>query len=302
MVRKTATPAETAAWLGNGLVVSGLKRPSWWPANSAETPANPELASKPTETEIAGSQPQATSLAPVGPKTPSLEYLEVHSDGQLEAVNFITPPRAHVYDVDPKCALSATALVEAADSCEPLLWEVQRIYSDFRESLELELGAIRLSAQSSDRSSQTQQRPVGSPEAEQSQAVASPSERAKQLRSWLQRFDAEPEVDALRWIRSLGKRAFQEKVMPQVIRWFNHPPDLCVEELYLPKIATASGTAVIGLEDLDPDVLDELGVEIYECSSTSNQPFAALTLDIEEANSKAARLGLAIRFVSAQAK
>ena len=113
MVRKTATPQETAAWLGNGLVLFGQTRPSWFPAPPPPTAA-PESPAPGAELRGPGDQAAGDRYA-------------VAEDGQLFMLNHRFRFRRDAYPVRDEHLTSAEALIDVAEAFPPLIWHLQRL-------------------------------------------------------------------------------------------------------------------------------------------------------------------------------
>lgn len=203
---------------------------------------------------------------------------EVDEGGTLRVANFVEAEvRADFYESVAGCwSESPAELIEAMASCLPLAWAVHSVYSDLRDELEAEWRATM----GGDRTS---------------------AGRRADLKSMLDALPDEPEEGAEAWLMSLSREQFDARVVPEIDRWFNEPPDWGSEDDYLPEWSTSQGAALAFFRDMSADELDTLGVEVIEGEHPGSSYYAAeLCIDIDEANLAAQAAGIPVRFVESR--
>jgi hypothetical protein len=203
---------------------------------------------------------------------------EVSDSGTLRRADFAeAEARAEFYEyVSGFWSRSPKDLAEAMNECQPLAWAVHRIYSDFRD----ELAADVLDAQG---------------------AGSGQKRKLAALKARLQALPEEPEEGAVDWLLGLTNKEFEDRVVPEIEKWFSEPPDWRFEDDYLPESGTAQGAALEFFRDMAADELDTLGVEVVEGEHPGSTYYAAeLRGDVDEANRAAEAAGIPVRFVAAK--
>ena len=209
------------------------------------------------------------------PPEPITEF-EVSEYGTLRMSGFAdAETRAQFYDyIADWWDESPSDLAAAMDECEPLAWEVQSIYSNFRDQLQAEIE-----------------------EAEDKQEPD--SKKIDALKARLAAMPEEPEDGAKDWLLKVDNGYFKSNIVERIRNWYAEPPNWGWEDDYLPVKATGQGAAFEYFQDMDQESLDLLGVEVIEGDVPGSSYFAAeLHCDIEEANAAAEAAGLPERFVA----
>lgn len=206
---------------------------------------------------------------------PIVEF-EVSEGGTLQISGFPeAETRAEFYeDVAGWWERSPADLADSMKACQPLAWEVQSIYSDFRDALQAEI-----------ESAEDQERP------NRKKIVA--------LNAQLASMPEEPEEGAKDWLLGIDENYFEPNITKRIAKWFSEPPNWGWEDDYLPECATAQGAALDYFRRLDSDSIDLLGVKVIEGEHPGSTYYAAeLRGDIEKANAAAESAGLPVRFVA----
>jgi hypothetical protein len=163
-------------------------------------------------------------------------------------------------------------LAYAASDCPPLMSCIHDIYTEAREDYEEELDGL------------------------EPQTWAE-RKRAASLRQRLAGMPVESEGNADIWLEGLDGDEFASRVVPAVSKWFDDPPDMGYEDDYVDDDSTAQGSALVYFRCFNHDELEELGIGIVEGDRPgSNNCYALLEGDIDQANKAAAKLGLRIWF------
>jgi len=223
------------------------------------------------------SQSDKMPSPPTEPAEPVTRF-EVCDGGTLRMADYVeAETRAEFYEyVAGFWSRSPKDLAEAMDECQPLAWAVHRIYSEVRDELVADL--------------------------EDAEGAGGESERRlAALRARLETLPEEPEDGATEWVLSLTSEEFESRVVPEIEKWFEEPPDWSFEDDYLPESGTAQGAALEFFRDMDADDLETLGVDVVEGEHPGSSYYAAeLRGDIDEANRAAAAAGIPMRFVAAK--
>jgi hypothetical protein len=204
----------------------------------------------------------------------NITEFEVDSSGTLTVADFWEPKtRADFYEsVSDSWSESPAHLVDAMEECEPLAWAVHSIYTELRDEIQADLDGIA-------RSSGVYKK------------------RALALKARIKTMPEEPEDNAEDWLLTLTSSEFEARVVPEIERWFDSPPNWNWEDDHLPKNGTAQGAALELFQSMDGATLDILGVEIVEGEHPGSSYYAAeLTGDIDLANKAAAEAGIPVRF------
>jgi len=212
---------------------------------------------------------------PLAPAKTVTEF-EVRDGRTLHRANYAeAETRADFYeDVASFWSGSPEDLAEAMDECEPLAWEVHRVYSECRDELEWELD-------------------------EAAAAGAEHRKRVTALRARLRALPREPEDGAAAWLLGLTSNEFEDRVVPEIEKWFGEPPNWGFEDDYLPEMGTAQGAALAYFRDMAAGDLKALGVKVIEGQHPGSTYYAAeLRGDIDEANRAAEAAGIPVRFVA----
>ena len=200
---------------------------------------------------------------------------EVTEGGTLRMADYAeAETRAEFYgDVADQWERSPQDLSNAMEECQPLVWAVNSIYSDFRDELVADIGAAETDAKQNKR-------------------------RIAVLKARLKRMPEEPEEGASDWLLGLTISEFEANVVPQIQEWFSEPPSWNFEDDYLPQAGTAQGVALDFFRSMDAKFLDLLGVDIVEGEHPGSTYYAAeLRGGIETANRAAEEARLRVRFV-----
>ena len=210
-------------------------------------------------------------------KDQSIFEFEVDGDsGTLTVANFVQlTTRSEFYeDIADSWGDSPQELFDAMSECQPLVWEVQSIYSEVRDEIESTL--------------------------DDAQSNASANQpRITALKKRLANLPEEPEEGAADWLLSLTTDEFESRVTSTIERWFDDEPNWGFEEDYLPSGWSAQGVALNYFRSMDEKLLDLLGVVIVEGDHPGSTYYAAeLKTDIADANALAVKYQLDIRFVS----
>jgi hypothetical protein len=102
-------------------------------------------------------------------------------------------------------------------------------------------------------------------------------------------------------MRAMDPGDFARRVVPVIEQWFTEPPEFGgYEEDYLPSRSTGQDCAFFYFEELEECDPDDLGVRVIDGDRPgSNYRAAELVVDFDEANARAERLGVSIRFLRA---
>lgn len=198
---------------------------------------------------------------------------EVSESGTLSMVGVEIPDtRAEVYGLTPRELRNADDLIQAANDCPPLTWQLHREYQEARDRLERELVD------------------AGS--------IAFPVRKTRLLAASLAAMPDDPEEGALEWLASLSKKKLVP-IIRGVREWLKQAPDWTEEDDYIPQIATGRGAAMAYFQAWPIADLDALGIDIVEGDHPGSTYFAAeLRGDIVTANREAIKRGLKVWFVS----
>lgn len=199
---------------------------------------------------------------------------EVDGSGTLTMADFWEPKiRSEFYEpVYESWSGSPAHLAEAMDDCEPLAWAVHSIYTEVRDEIQAALNEI-------------------------TETSGAFKRRTAALKARLKAMPEEPEDGVEDWLLALTASEFEDRVVPEIERWFASPPDWNWEGDHLPRDETAQGAALEFFQNMDGDALDALGVTIVEGEHPGSTYYAAeLTGDVEVANKAATEAGIAVRF------
>jgi len=204
----------------------------------------------------------------------NITEFEVDSSGTLAVADFWEPKtRSDFYEsVSDSWAESPAHLADAMEECEPLAWAVHSIYTELRDEIQADLDGIV-------RSSGVYKK------------------RALALKARIKKIPEEPEDNAEDWLLTLTSSEFEARVVPDIEKWFDSPPNWNWEDDHLPMNGTAQGAALEFFQSMDGATLDILGVEIVEGEHPGSSYYAAeLTGDFDRANEAAVEAGIPVRF------
>ena len=204
----------------------------------------------------------------------NITEFEVGSSGTLTVADFREPQtRSDFYEsVSDSWVESPAHLANAMGECKPLAWAVHAIYTELRDEIQADLDGIAHSSGIS-------------------------KKRALALKARIKTMPEEPEDNAEDWLLTLTSSEFEARVVAEIEKWFDSPPNWNWEDDYLPRNGTAQGAALEFFLSMDGDILDMLGVEIVEGEHPGSSYYAAeLTGDIDSANKAAADAGIQVRF------
>jgi hypothetical protein len=190
----------------------------------------------------------------------------VRDGGVIDITTDIAPTtRGEAFDFGDYELQSADALIDRANEIQPIMWELQRQYESFRNKKLDEFS-------------------------EEGDADAYAKE-------WPEYADEEMTGD---WVLQLSIKEFKE-LCSQMEKWAETEPDWINEEAdYFVVSASGQDYAFTFFRDYDDqEALNELGVEVVEGDRPGSTYFAAeLSIPVEEANTKAEKAGIPIRFVA----
>lgn len=201
-----------------------------------------------------------------------LTQFEVCEGGTLKMANFIDAKiRSEFYEdvaSDP-WQRSPTDLADAIAYCQPLAWEVEKIYSECRDELLYNI------------------------DEEDPDLV-----KIKSLEAMLALMPEEPDDGLKDWLEQVDSETFNDIIVPQLKSWFSEPPDRTWEDGYLPELGTAQSAALYFFRDMDQVSKSMLGVTVVEGQHPGSSYYAAeLRISISKANAAAKKSGIPVRFV-----
>ena len=211
------------------------------------------------------------------PEEPITEF-EVAGGGTLRMADYVEAEiRAEFYeDVADQWQGSPQDLSDAMDECQPLAWAVHSLYSDFRDELKAKIFDTQ-------------------------DAGGGNKRKLANLKARLDALPEEPDEGAADWLLSLTSKEFEARVVPEIEKWFEEPPNWNFEDDYLPESTTSQGAALEFFRDMAADDLETLGVDVIEGEHPGSTYYAAeLRGDIDEANRAAEEVGIPVRFVAAK--
>jgi hypothetical protein len=200
---------------------------------------------------------------------------EVLDGGTLQIAGFEAAEiRAEFYeDLPSNWHTSPKDLSDAMEECVPLAWEVQSIYDDYRESLQMDLDGLQCDGQSDNL-------------------------RVASVQAELDSLPEEPEEGVRDWLLSAKEGYFVNTVIKRVEKWFNSPPDWTFESDYLADTGSAQGAAFAYFQNMDFQTLSIIGVKVIEGEHPGSTYYAAeLHHSIDDANTAANASGIPVRFV-----
>jgi len=208
------------------------------------------------------------------PEEPITEF-EVAEGGTLRMADYVEAEiRAEFYeDVADQWQGSPQDLSDAMDECQPLAWAVHSIYSEFRDELKAKIFDTQ-------------------------DAGGCNKRKLANLKAQLDALPEEPDEGAANWLLGLTSKEFEARVVPEIEKWFEEPPNWNFEDDYLPQTGTAQGAALEFFRRMDVNSVDLLCVDIVEGEHPGSTYYAAeLRGDIDVANHAAEAAGLRVRFV-----
>jgi len=207
----------------------------------------------------------------------NITEFEVDSSGTLTVADFCErKTRSDFYirfgSVSDSWSQSPAHLADAMEDCEPLAWAVHSIHTELRDEIQADLDGIGPSS-------------------------GAFKKRALALKARIKAMPEEPEDGAENWLLALTFSEFEARVLPEIEKWFDSPPDWNWEDDHLPRNGTAQGAALEFFHSMDGDALDILGVIIVEGEHPGSSYYAAeLIGDIDLANKAAADAAIPVRF------
>ena len=198
----------------------------------------------------------------------------VNDGGTLALADFEAPTnRSQFYEhIVDGWSGSPQDLYDAMDQCQPLLWEVNSLYEEYRAQVEDSLEQAR------SRKDFNQSR------------IAALAKRLGHL-------PEEPYDGAGDWLLSLTDVEFEEQVVPIVEKWLDSEPEWINESDYLPASSSAQELALQHFQSMDHKLLSVLGVVIVEGEHPGSTYYAAeLQIGTDEANERARQLNVPLRF------
>ena len=212
--------------------------------------------------------------APISAPSHPVTEFEVCEGGALRVADFDeAQTRADFFeDAAFQWRDSPQSLHDAMVDCPPLAWAVHSIYSEFRDEIEADLKAALVREREN-------------------------RERIAALKSRLSLLPEEPHDGAPEWLLGLVTSEFETRIVPDIEDWFSSPPDWSFEDDYLDESGTAQGAALLFFQDMDPDELETLGIDIVEGDRPGSTYYAAeLNQDINDANLAALDAGIPVHF------
>lgn len=189
----------------------------------------------------------------------------VRASGTIDSKEYISPTtREDAFDFGSYDLQDAESLVERANDIHPVMWELQRQYEEYHlKKLE---------------------------------KLKSDEEKEAYEEEWPEYADEEI---AEKWVLQLSEQEFKG-LRSQMEKWAESEPDMSSDETdYFVIPSSGQDYAYKFFQDhTEPEVLDELGIEIVEGEYPGSTYYAAeLSIPVEEANAKAEKAGIPIRFV-----
>lgn len=109
---------------------------------------------------------------------------------------------------------------------------------------------------------------------------------------------SDDEEGMTRWVESIDEATFKD-LLEVVREWLDEEPDWVNESDFFSDFADGQSTALSLLRDMDPEVLEVLGIAIVEGECPGSTYYAAeLEKNLDEANAVAVREKIPIRFVA----
>ena len=204
----------------------------------------------------------------------NITEFEVDSSGTLTVADFWEPKtRSDFYEsVSDSWSESPAHLADAMEECQPLAWAVHSIYTELRDEIQADLDGI-------------------------GRNLGALKKRTVALKARIKAMPEDPEEGVLDWLLALTSSEFEARVVPEIEKWFESPPDWNWEDDHLPKDATAQGAALEFFQGMDEATLDILGVEIVEGEHPGGSYYAAeLNGNLDRANKAAVDAGIPVRF------
>lgn len=189
----------------------------------------------------------------------------VRASGTIDSKKYIAPTtREDAFDFGSYDLQDAESLVERANDIHPVMWELQRQYEECHlKKLE---------------------------------KFKSDEEKEAYEEEWPEYADEEI---AEKWVLQLSEQEFKG-LRSQMEKWAESEPDRSSDETdYFVVPSSGQDYAYKFFQDhTEPEVLDELGIDIVEGEYPGSTYYAAeLSIPVEEANAKAEKAGIPIRFV-----
>jgi hypothetical protein len=203
-----------------------------------------------------------------------LTEFEIDDSGTLTMADFWEPKiRSEFYEsVYESWSESPAHLVDAMEDCEPLAWAVHSIYTEVRDEIQAALDEI-------------------------SETSGAFKKRTTALNARLKAMPEEPEDGVENWLLALTANEYEERIVPEIEKWFASPPNWNWEGDHLPRDGTAQGAALEFFQNMDGHVLEAIGVTIVEGEHPGSTYYAAeLKCDVDAANKAAAAAGIQVRF------
>ena len=187
----------------------------------------------------------------------------VRPGGTIESAEYGAPTtRGEAFDFGDYELQSGQHLVARANDIQPIMWELQRQYREYHQK---KLGEFETD-----------------------------DEIEAYTKEWPEHAD---EVLAGNWVLQLSDKEFK-KLRTQMEEWAKSEPNRMDETDYFRIPADGQDCAYkFFLDYAEPEVLDELGIDIVEGEHPGSTYYAAeLSIPIEEANSRAEKAGIPMRF------
>ena len=138
----------------------------------------------------------------------NITEFEVDGSGTLTVADFWEPKtRSDFYEsVSGSWSDSPAHLADAMEECEPLAWAVHSIYTELRDEIQTDIDGIARSS-------------------------GAFKKRALALQARIKAMLEEPEGNADHWLLALTSSEFEARVVPEIEKWFDSPPDWKWEEI-----------------------------------------------------------------------
>ena len=227
----------------------------------------------------------------------SIIEFEVLEDGLLRVAGFKDAKiRAEFYyDIADCWENSPKDLAQAMVQCQPLAWEVYRIYDEMKEEVEYELEDAEHELKNLQEILDDEK---GRDKATILQEIKSYRKKIAALKHQLASMSEDSEEGATKWMRSLDDHYFREKIVEKIREWFSEEPDWAFEQDYLPETETGQGAALEFFRDMDSESRELLCVKVIEGEFPGSTYYAAeLRCEIEKANAAAEKAVLPVRFI-----
>jgi hypothetical protein len=207
----------------------------------------------------------------------SITEFEVGEGGILKMAHCFVPKIREDFYYIFDCLRSPADLIQSIDDCQPLAWETQSIYSDYRDDLINEID-----------DAENEEEPD--------------YQKINELKTRLDSMPEEPEDGVRNWLLNLVEADYFKTIISERVKvWLSEAPDWSFEEDYFDESPTAVDAAYKFFQDMDRDLLHALGIVVIEGLYPGSTYYAAeLHSGIAEANAAAEAAEIPVRFVKSE--